>query len=185
MFGFPALPSWDGLHPLAVHFPIALLLVAPIFVVIAMISRARAASLLVGASVLVVIGAGTALLATATGDAAEGATDGIPAAEAILHRHEELAEVARNLFIVLAVVLSFWTVIALRSSVLVSRKVYLGGCALYLVLHGAASLVLVNAAHEGGRLVHELGVGSVAAASSLQVESTAAARPMGHDEDDD
>ncbi len=39
---FPPFPSWDGLHPLIVHFPIALLLVAPLFVVLGL---ARAAAL--------------------------------------------------------------------------------------------------------------------------------------------
>ena len=34
MIEFPPIPSWDGLHPLIVHFPIALLLVAPLLVVL-------------------------------------------------------------------------------------------------------------------------------------------------------
>ena len=32
---FPPVPSWDAMHPMVVHFPIALLLVAPLFVVMA------------------------------------------------------------------------------------------------------------------------------------------------------
>ena len=34
MIQMPPIPSWDGLHPLIIHFPIALLLVAPLLVLI-------------------------------------------------------------------------------------------------------------------------------------------------------
>jgi len=34
MLHFPPIPNWDALHPLIIHFPIALLLIAPIFVVV-------------------------------------------------------------------------------------------------------------------------------------------------------
>ncbi len=37
---FPPLPTdWSGFHPLVIHFPIALLLVAPVLVVVAMVAR--------------------------------------------------------------------------------------------------------------------------------------------------
>ncbi len=35
MIDLPPLPTWDGIHPLVVHFPIALLLVAPLLVLLA------------------------------------------------------------------------------------------------------------------------------------------------------
>ena len=34
MIQTPPIPSWDGLHPLIIDFPIALLLVAPLLVLI-------------------------------------------------------------------------------------------------------------------------------------------------------
>jgi uncharacterized membrane protein len=34
MLTLPPLPTWQAIHPLIVHFPIALLLVAPLFIVI-------------------------------------------------------------------------------------------------------------------------------------------------------
>ena len=33
----PPIPSWDGLHPLVVHFPIALLLAAPVLLLAGMV----------------------------------------------------------------------------------------------------------------------------------------------------
>ena len=34
MLQFPPFPLWDSLHPLIIHFPIALLLVCPLFILI-------------------------------------------------------------------------------------------------------------------------------------------------------
>ncbi len=48
----PSLPGWDGLHPLVVHFPIALLLVAPVFVVLGLVLPRAGRGFLVGALVL-------------------------------------------------------------------------------------------------------------------------------------
>ena len=37
MLQFPPLPTWDSLHPLIIHFPIALLLLCPLFILISAI----------------------------------------------------------------------------------------------------------------------------------------------------
>ena len=57
MLQFPAIPSWDALHPLIIHFPIALLLIAPIFirVVGAALTPAKGRSYLIAAMVLLLV----------------------------------------------------------------------------------------------------------------------------------
>jgi uncharacterized membrane protein len=34
MIALPPIPSWEGLHPLIIHFPIVLLLIAPFLILI-------------------------------------------------------------------------------------------------------------------------------------------------------
>ena len=41
MIQFPTIPSWDALHPLVIHFPIALLLVVPFLIVVGALRSAR------------------------------------------------------------------------------------------------------------------------------------------------
>jgi uncharacterized membrane protein len=40
MTQLPMIPSWDGLHPLMIHFPIVLFLWAPVFLLFAAFTRA-------------------------------------------------------------------------------------------------------------------------------------------------
>ena len=71
MLQFPAIPSWDALHPLIIHFPIALLLVAPIFIVVgAVLTPARGRSYLIAAMVLLLVGTASIFVAVESGEAA-------------------------------------------------------------------------------------------------------------------
>ncbi|HRJ49819.1 MAG: DUF2231 domain-containing protein [Phycisphaeraceae bacterium] len=158
MFGLPPIPRWDAAHPIVVHMPLGLLFFAPVLVVLAMVMKRRSAGLLIGAWATVVAGTVSLLLALWTGEAAEDVADGVPGAAAVLERHEGLAHAARNVFVMLAVLLTAWTVASLRYVDRWPRRAFVTGCAAYLLLHGAGALIMANAAHEGGRLVHEFGV---------------------------
>lgn len=175
----PPIPPWDQVHPIVVHFPIALLLTAPLAVLGAIVFRGWTRHLLVVAAVLVVIGTGFAALATASGDAAEGFTKGVAGAESVLDRHEDLAELSRNAFIGLSVALVLLAALVWRLGDRLPRRVALAGMALYLAAHLVGAGILANAAHEGGVLVHQLGVKSWAGGPAI------APAPAAHSDHDD
>ena len=103
MSGLPPLPSWDGLHPLIVHFPIALLLVAPLFVVIGVVFR-RSRLFLWAALLLMALGTTATFFAVSTGEAAGKLAERTPQINAVLERHEDLAETTRLVFTALTVI---------------------------------------------------------------------------------
>jgi uncharacterized membrane protein len=169
MIEFPPIPTWDGLHPLIVHFPIALLLVAPLFVVLALIWRGHGRALMLFALGLMVLGTAASFLAVSTGKAAGKLAERSPAVNSVLEHHEELAERTRLVFSVLTVVFAgllagpavFRREMARAASVVLTL--------LFLAVYGAGAVVLVNTAHNGGRLVHELGVHALMPAAPLPV----------------
>ncbi|MGZ6142625.1 MAG: DUF2231 domain-containing protein, partial [Myxococcales bacterium] len=96
-------PSWSELHPVAVHFPVALLLVTPLFVLIAVIARQR--GLFVAALLLMSLGTAGAWVAVATGEKAEERIEASqPALRAAAEEHGEMAGTARTIFTVLTLV---------------------------------------------------------------------------------
>ena len=167
MIETPPMPSWDGLHPLIVHFPVALLLVAPLFVLLGLVWRAHRRGLFVAALLLMVLGTASAWIAVSTGEAAGKLADRSPEVDAVLGHHEELAESTRTIFTVLTLVfagLVLAPVLLRREAGEVTTVVL---AALFLAVYGAGTLVLANTAHNGGRLVHELGVRSLMPSSPL------------------
>lgn len=155
---FPPIPEWDALHPIAVHFPIALLLVAPAFVLAALMLRQDRRGLSRAALMLLLLGTAGAWLAVSTGEAAEERAEGLPGVEEVLHEHEEGGEGSRLYFTGLTL---FYAGIVFLPSLLKrepSRALYGGLHAVFLVLYLVAAIDLANVAHLGGRLVHELGV---------------------------
>jgi len=158
MFETPPLPSWDGLHPVIVHFPVALLLVAPLFVLLALLVRIHRRGLLLAALVLMALGTASAWVAVETGEAAEKFAVRSPAVHAVLEHHSELAERTRAIFSVLTLVFAglLFAPVLLRREPGETATVALA--LLFLAVYGAGALILANTAHNGGRLVHELGV---------------------------
>ena len=159
MLQFPAIPSWDALHPLIIHFPIALLLIAPIFIVVgAVLTPAKGRSYLIAAMVLLLVGTAAIFIAVETGEAAGKLAERTPAIEQVLDTHESLAERTRAVFSVLSVI--FIALLAVpwllkRQDTRLTKTIL---PLAFLVLYSAGALLLVNTAHNGGRLVHEFGV---------------------------
>ena len=159
MFSIPSFPAWDALHPLVVHFPIALLLIAPFFVALGLfLPRTKAKHIILAGFALVVIGTGFLFLTTETGDAAADQVHKSPAVSSLLHEHEELAETTE---------IAFGTLLALFAALLfgptllkkeLTIRMFRIGLSVFLLAYISGALLLVNTAHAGGRLVHEFGV---------------------------
>jgi uncharacterized membrane protein len=154
----PPIPDWDALHPLIVHFPIALLLVAPLFVVAGLLVRRSAVTLSAVALALMVLGTAGTWVAVATGEASAELADRSPVINAAIEQHEELAETTRAVFTGLTVVFA----VLLAARVLVPHRIpaaiNLGAQVVFLGGFLAGTVLLANTAHHGGVLVHEHGV---------------------------
>ena len=179
---FPTLPSWDSIHPLIVHFPIALIIVAPIFVIMSMVFRKSALPLGACALSLMAMGTVGAILAVETGEAGAELAERTPGVEAALEKHEELAETTRTMLIVVTVVYALIVAAPLAMKKLMdpvpSTLLNVSFLALYLV--GAS--FLINTAHQGGLLVHAYGVHAMLAPVS---QAEGVAFPSEHEESED
>lgn len=159
MLQFPPIPSFDALHPLIIHFPIALLLIAPIFIVVgAALSPSKGRPYLIAAMVLLLVGTASIFLAVETGEAAGKLAQRTPAMEKILENHESLAERTQAGFSVLSVI--FVALVGVpwllkRADTRLTTTIL---PLAFLVLYSAGGLLLINTAHNGGRLVHEFGL---------------------------
>ncbi|MBM92601.1 MAG: hypothetical protein CMJ35_13465 [Phycisphaerae bacterium] len=159
MFALPPIPPFEALHPLVVHFPIGILLIAWIPMLLAIIDKKRRNPWLASAAMLLTLGTIACFAATLTGDAAEDVVASTSAAvDTAIHDHEETAESARNLF--LACTLVFLMVWAVANKVPDKKKptIALTGGLLIAITYTLATLTLANAAHLGGVLVHGHGV---------------------------
>ena len=167
MLQLPPVPSWDGLHPLIIHFPIGLLLIAPLFVLIgALMPPPRGRAFHLAALILMLLGTISIFVAVESGEAAGKLAERTPQINAVLERHSGLAET--TLYIFTALTLGFAAVLAL-ARVLRRESTRLAATVLplvFLVAYGVGALFLVNTAHNGGRLVHEFGVKAIVASTA-------------------
>jgi uncharacterized membrane protein len=174
MIQFPPIPAWDALHPLIVHFPIALLLVAPLFIVIgALLQPEKGRVYLFSALILMVLGTSAVFVALETGEAAAKLAERTPEINTVLEHHKQLAETTRMTFLALTVI---FAAIILLPRLLRGSPRWLAGRALllfFLVAYGAGMLLVVNTAHNGGRLVHEFGVKALVEPGALPTAAEA------------
>jgi uncharacterized membrane protein len=155
------IPDWESLHPVVNHMAVVLLLVTPLFIVIgAALPPPRGRSWLLAGLFLLALGTGTLLMAIPTGHAAAQFAARHPDVQAALAAHESLASEARGIFVML--------LILYVSVMLAPRVIHQNGRLFstvlplsFLLLYGAGVMVLLDTAHRGNWVAHELGVHAV------------------------
>jgi uncharacterized membrane protein len=183
MFQFPPIPSWDALHPMIIHFPIALLLIAPVFILLgALLRPGRGRPYQIAAMALMLIGTVGTFVAVETGEAAAELAERTPTTEQAIHIHESLAERTRAVFTVLSIIFLALLVVPRWITQPENRLTTTILPLAFLVLYSAGILLLLNTAHNGGRLVHEYGIRAMVSAT---VANTNAAAPIEHEKERD
>lgn len=176
MVQMPVIPPWEGLHPLIVHFPIALLLITPLLVIVgALLKPEKGRIVLYTALGLMLMGTLGTFLAAATGEAAGKLAERTPQIDAVLEHHEELADATRAVFAGLTLIFAAIVFAPKVFRKLPGKLVTTALPLVFLLLYGAGMLLLANTAHNGGRLVHEFGVKAMLGPSPAPVTGQAAA----------
>ena len=185
MIQMPIIPPWEGIHPLIVHFPIALLLVTPLVIIVGALLKPESGRIvLYVALALMLLGTAGTFLAAATGEAAGKLAERTPQVDAILERHEELADATRAVFSGLTIIFAAIVLVPKIFKKLSVRLVTTVLPLVFLLFYGTGVLLLTNTAHNGGRLVHEFGVRAMVAPSSVPV-GVSASEGSGQDADRD
>lgn len=151
-------PGWDELHRFTVHFPIILLLLAPLFVIMGAVPSAARKRLFLGSALtLMVLGTSMTYWAVATGELAVKVAVAPPALYGLMEEHRSLAQSTRDLFSMLT--LSFAAL--LFAERLLRREldswVRTSLFAVFLIFYGTGAIFLVETAVRGGRLAHVFG----------------------------
>jgi uncharacterized membrane protein len=177
---FPPMPTWDGLHPLIIHFPIVLLLIAPLFVILGAIMPKSSRAMYLAALLMMVLGTLSAFVSYQTGEAAGKLAERTPEISAAIERHEDLAETTRLLFSILTVIFAGMLYVPRLLKFEIGRKAQALAAIVFLFFYASGALVLVNTAHQGGMLVHQYGVHALIAPDST---NPPAAAPTGEQGD--
>jgi len=150
------MPPFNHLHPLIVHFPIALLMFAPALVVLGLAWPAQRRGIHLAALTNLAAGVLSAVAALVTGNAASSLAQRTPALRLALAAHEHYAQLTVAGFAVLTAAFAFlWF---LPGALGRARLNFLLG--LWLVLCAAWLTMLIQTGRLGGLMVHELGTHS-------------------------
>lgn len=159
MLTLPPLPTWQAIHPLTVHFPIALLLIAPVFILIGILRRPESSfPYLLAALLLMIAGTTATYVAVWSGEAAGESAERIAGAKPVLEEHEDLAITTALAFTALTLIFASILFVPRAFKAQPARALTTWLPLVFLVFYATGTISLVNAAHQGGRLVHELGV---------------------------
>lgn len=151
--------NWGSLHPFIVHFPIALLFVAPLFILLGIIIQKSRKTFYICALILMLLGTAGVFLAVATGNFAAETLSGDPAITATLEAHVRFAEQSQLNFSVLAILFLIY-ILSPNFTQKRPGKLDRGAGCLFLIIYVFNLALIFNAAHYGGKLVHQHGVRS-------------------------
>jgi uncharacterized membrane protein len=155
---FHLFPAWNGLHPVVVHFPVILLLFAPLLVILGIIlPEAQRRPFLASALTLMVLGTSMTYLAATTGVSATKVITSTPAVAALLEEHRSLAATTRELFSVLTLVFAALLFVPRLLRRGLDSWVRTSLIAAFLLFYGTGAVLLIDTALKGSHLVQELG----------------------------
>lgn len=157
---FPPMPNWEAAHPLVVHFPIALLMLAWVPMLIGLLDSKRRWAWMVAALLMLLAGTAGAFVAVISGEASE---DKVVVLSEVVDRaiseHEHMGEFARTLAV--AATALFVVVLGLGAGLKKGKgktiALVIGGV-VFLGVYGICVNRLAWAGHMGGELVHVHGV---------------------------
>ncbi|NMC20443.1 MAG: hypothetical protein GYA33_08495 [Thermogutta sp.] len=155
----PSPPPPEGWHVLLIHFPVALLLIAPLFILLGALVAARWQGFAVVAALLMILGTAGTWAAVSTGeDARDAIEEASDEALEVLEDHEGLGEVTRNVYTGLTAAYVIFVLLTLVWGPISKAAIRIPLGLIFLVLSAGAALYLAGTAHLGGRLVHEYGI---------------------------
>ncbi len=159
MFQIPSTPPIEGFHPFIVHFAVGILLSAWVPMLLGIVDKARRVSWLRAGLMMIIMGTLFMLGAVFTGEAAESVVlRDSQVVENAIHEHEELGELARNLFLLVSVLYGGSWIVHWKIKESRKKLVALVGACLVGISYTLGALALANAGHQGGLLVHDLGL---------------------------
>lgn len=149
--------DWNTLHPVVVHFPIALLVIAPLFTLIGLRNSRNARPYAICGLILMALGTVGAYVAVETGELDARTLVLNEAQKKLVAEHQELGEATRNVFTALTVV---YAALLLGPAVFgrtLSKRNGLILGVIFLVIYAAGLVLVVGTGDLGGRLVHRSG----------------------------
>ena len=169
-FELPPQPPWEGLHPLVIHFPIALLFITPVFVLLAAFLGRNGRWFGLTTLILLVMGTVSGAVAVSSGNAAfhvlENVDDG---GWEVAEEHQQAAQEVQIMFIGLTLLYALLFAIPLVISKWNVWKYWLLTNLVFLALLMVVNLQLAHAAHLGGRLVHQYGARAIMGDADAEV----------------
>ena len=158
MLHLPPLPTWDALHPLVVHFPVALLFVAPLLVFCGVVIRPQRNGFYLAAGIVMLLGTIATHVAVSTGAAAAEVAERTPEINRVLDQHVAFAEKVRLAFTTLTIVWAALLALLHFGRQRIPTWATYSLPALFLGGYLWGLLFIAQMAHFGGRLVHQYGV---------------------------
>lgn len=160
-------------HVLSVHFPMILLLTAPLLVAIALgLSAEKRRLLLWSALVLMTFGTTMAFVAIATGETAMNLVASTPGITAAVQSHRASAEATAELFALLTLGLAGLMAVPRWLGCELDSRLHATLLGVYLLFYASGVLFLLHTAAQGERLARQVANPTVVARQLSRREST-------------